>query len=353
MMSMKKIVYLQIVVLFSVVFFACKKEEPTTEEVAASTTTPYPLVVPSSLPPMPIPADNPLTVEGVFLGKKLFYDPILSGNNTKSCASCHRADYAFTDFLSLSIGVGGQFGVRNSMPIINLAWQPQFFWDGGAADLESQVVGPIQNPVEMHEFLPGLIDELNNHEEYPALFKAAFGSDSITVPRLMKAIAQFERTLISGNSRYDRYVQGLEPFTPLELQGLELFTDMSKGDCNHCHTLGSTFSDFAYRNTGLDSIPEDDGRYLITLNESDRGKFKTPSLRNIANTAPYMHDGRFATLLECVEHYNTGFHYAENLDANLEFAQKGRMTNAEMEAIVAFMLTLTDDEFLTNPAHKP
>lgn len=350
---MKKIIYLQIVVLLSVVFFACKKEEPTTEEVAASTTTPYPLVVPSSLPPMPIPADNPLTVEGVFLGKKLFYDPILSGNNTKSCASCHRADYAFTDFLSLSIGVGGQFGVRNSMPIINLAWQPQFFWDGGAADLESQVVGPIQNPVEMHEFLPGLIDELNNHEEYPALFKAAFGSDSITVPRLMKAIAQFERTLISGNSRYDRYVQGLEPFTPLELQGLELFADMSKGDCNHCHTLGSTFSDFAYRNTGLDSIPEDDGRYLITLNESDRGKFKTPSLRNIANTAPYMHDGRFATLLECVEHYNTGFHYAENLDANLEFAQKGRMTNAEMEAIVAFMLTLTDDEFLTNPAHKP
>ena len=352
-MSMKKIVYLQVVVLFSVVFFACKKEEPTTEEVAASTTTPYPLVVPSSLPPMPIPADNPLTVEGVFLGKKLFYDPILSGNNTKSCASCHRADYAFTDFLSLSIGVGGQLGVRNSMPIINLAWQPQFFWDGGAADLESQVVGPIQNPVEMHEFLPGLIDELNNHEEYPALFKAAFGSDSITVPRLMKAIAQFERTLISGNSRYDRYVQGLEPFTPLELQGLESFADMSKGDCNHCHTLGSTFSDFAYRNTGLDSIPEDDGRYLITLNESDRGKFKTPSLRNIANTAPYMHDGRFATLLECVEHYNTGFHYAENLDANLEFAQKGRMTNAEMEAIVAFMLTLTDDEFLTNPAHKP
>lgn len=350
---MKKIVYIQCLIICSVVFFACKKEEPTEEEVVASTTTPYPLQVPSSLPPMPIPADNPLTVEGVALGKKLFYDPILSGNNTKSCASCHRPDYAFTDFLSLSIGVGGQFGTRNSMPIINLAWQPQFFWDGGAADLESQVVGPIQNPVEMHEFLPGLIEELANHEEYPALFSAAFGSDSITVPRLMKAIAQFERTLISGNSRYDRYVQGQEPFTPQEILGMELFSDMSKGDCNHCHTLGSTFSDFAYRNTGLDSIPVDDGRYLITLNEADRGKFKTPSLRNIAQTAPYMHDGRFSTLMQCVEHYNTGFHYAENLDANLEFAQKGRMTQTEMEAIVAFLLTLTDDEFLTNPAHHP
>jgi cytochrome c peroxidase len=350
---MKKIVYIQCLVICSVVFFACKKEEPTTEEVVTFTATPYPLVVPSSLPTMPIPADNPLTVEGVALGKKLFYDPLLSGDNSRSCAGCHKPIHGFADFPAFSFGVGGQLGTRNSMPIINLAWQPQFFWDGGAADLESQAIAPIENPVEMHQLLSELVDELTDHDEYPALFKAAFGSDSVTIPRLMKAIAQFERTLISGNSRYDRYVQGQEPFTPQEILGMELFSDMSKGDCNHCHTLGSTFSDFAYRNTGLDSIPEDDGRYKITLNESDRGKFKTPSLRNIAQTAPYMHDGRFSTLLQCVEHYNTGFHYAENLDANLEFAQKGRMTPSEMEAIVAFLLTLTDDEFLTNPAHHP
>jgi cytochrome c peroxidase len=128
---------------------------------------------------------------------------------------------------------------------------------------------------------------------------------------------------------------------------------MMKGDCNHCHTLGSTFTDFAYRNTGLDSIPQDQGRYLITLNESDRGRFKTPTLRNIEHTGPYMHDGRFPTLLECVQHYNTGFHYAANLDGNLASAQKGRMTEQEMEDIVAFLLTLTDEEFLNNPAFRP
>lgn len=131
---------------------------------------------------------------------------------------------------------------------------------------------------------------------------------------------------------------------------MNLFADMDKGDCVHCHVMGSTFSDFEFRNTGLDSIYSDAGRYLITLSENDRGKFKTPSLRNVELTAPYMHDGRFQTLLECVQHYNTGFHYSQNLDPNLFFATKGRMTLAEMEAIVAFMKTLTDTEFITNPA---
>ena len=130
---------------------------------------------------------------------------------------------------------------------------------------------------------------------------------------------------------------------------MDLFTDITKGDCNHCHVLGSTFSDFHFRNTGLDSIPVDQGRYLITLNESDKGKFKTPGLRNIALTAPYMHDGRFNTLMECVEHYNSGFHYADNLDGNLQHVVKGRMSQQEMEDIVSFLLTLTDMEFVSNP----
>jgi cytochrome c peroxidase len=341
-----------VVIFISIAFVACKKDD-TEEVVLTSGPTPYNLVIPSSLPPMSIPEDNPLTVEGVALGKKLFYDPILSINNTQACGDCHSQEYSFSSVYQFSFGAQGDIGTRNSMPILNLGWHPGLFWDGGAANLESQVIGPIQNPVEMHQRLDFLMIELQQHPEYPALFKAAFGTDQITTPLLMKAVAQFERTLISGNSRYDQYVAGTAELTPQEINGMNLYSDMLKGDCNHCHTLGSTFTDFAYRNTGLDSIAVDEGRYKITLNENDKGKFKTPTLRNIEHTGPYMHDGRFNTLLECVEHYNTGFHYASNLDGNLASAVKGRMTQQEMEDIVAFLLTLTDEEFLNNPAFKP
>jgi cytochrome c peroxidase len=235
------------------------------------------------------------------------------------------------------------------MPLINLGWQTKFFWDGGANGLESQVIGPITNPIEMHEDIANAIAELYGNADYPPMFKAAFGSEDITSQNIMRAIAQFERTLISGNSKYDKYVRGEIQFTQQEIDGMNLFADMDKGDCVHCHVMGSTFSDFEFRNTGLDSIYSDAGRYLITLNEADRGRFKTPSLRNIELTSPYMHDGRFQTLLECVQHYNTGFHYSQNLDPNLFFATKGRMTQAEMEAIVAFLKTLTDMDFINNP----
>jgi cytochrome c peroxidase len=236
------------------------------------------------------------------------------------------------------------------MPLINLGWQTKFFWDGGANGLESQVIGPITNPIEMHETLANVVAKLNATAEYPELFKAAFGSAEASSQNIMRAIAQFERTLISGNSKYDQYMRGETFLSSQELNGLSLFTDMEKGDCSHCHSLGSTFSDFEFRNTGLDSIPVDEGRYLITLNQGDRGKFKTPSLRNVELTAPFMHDGRFQTLLECVQHYNTGFRYSANLDPNLSFALKGRMTQQEMEDLVAFMKTLTDEEFVNNPA---
>ncbi|MDZ4751817.1 MAG: cytochrome c peroxidase [Flavobacteriales bacterium] len=347
---MKKIHWISLVLISIVALVACKKDEETIE---ATGPTPYVLVIPDGLPNMNIPSHNPLTVEGVALGKKLFYDEILSGNNTQSCGDCHQAAHSFTDPLQFSIGIDGIAGTRNGMPITNLGWQPGFFWDGGATDLESQVIGPIQNPVEMHETLVNCIAELNAHPDYPSLFKAAFGIDEITTPFLMRAVAQFERTLISGNSRYDQYVRGDIVLSALELEGMNLFTDMSKGDCNHCHVLGSTFSDFGYRNTGLDSIPVDEGRYLITLFESDKGRFKTPSLRNIEVSGPYMHDGRFSTLMQCIEHYNTGFHYSANLDGNLATSVKGRMNLEEMQAIEAFLLTLTDTEFLNNPAFQP
>jgi len=332
---MKKLVG-AIVFVFPLLFVACDKCE---DETPAATS--YTLVIPEGLPPMDIPSNNPLTVEGVALGKRLFYDPILSGNNTQSCANCHLQEYGFTDPNQFSTGIDGIHGDRNAMPLINLGWQTKFFWDGGANGLD---------PIEMHETMANAVAKLNGHAEYPELFKAAFGISEVTSQNIMRAIAQFERTLISGNSKYDQYMRGEVLFTTQELNGKTIFEDMDKGDCVHCHSTGSTFSDFEFRNTGLDSISIDEGRFRITLNESDKGKFKTPSLRNVELTGPYMHDGRFQSLLECVQHYNTGFHYSANLDPNLYFAVKGRMTQQEMEDVVAFLKTLTDMEFVNNPA---
>ena len=345
---MKKII---VAFIFAVPFFfiACNKCEVENPSVSNSGATPYNLIIPEGLPPMVIPSTNPLTIEGVALGKKLFYDPILSGNNTQSCASCHMQEIGFSESTQYSTGIDGVEGNRNAMPLINLGWQSKFFWDGGANGLESQVIGPITNPIEMHESLANVIAELNAHAEYPDLFRAAFGSEGVTSQNIMRAIAQFERTLISGNSKYDQYMRGEVLLSAQELNGKSIFEDIDKGDCVHCHSMGSTFSDFEFRNTGLDSISADPGRYNITLNQGDMGRFKTPSLRNVELTGPYMHDGRFQTLLECVQHYNTGFHYSANLDPNLYFAVKGRMTQQEMEDVVAFLKTLTDMEFVNNP----
>ena len=346
-----RITIVSMVLVCAIVFFAsCKKNVSPIEEKGL---TPYVLNIPPGLPPMIIPADNPMTEEGVALGKMLFYDPILSGDNTQSCGSCHKQQFAFSDStIRFSIGIDKLPGTRNAMPLVNLGYQKQFFWDGGAANLESQVIGPIQNPLEMHETLVNALAELNAHPQYPALFKKVFGGDKITTSMVMKAIAQFERTMISGNSKYDRVKRGLDVFSAQEQRGMQLFTKIDKGDCGHCHVIGSTFSDFEYRNTGLDSIPADSGRGRITLNPSDDGKFKTPSLRNIALTAPYMHDGRFATLEECIEHYNTGFRYTANLDPNLENSKKGRLNPSEIQDIIAFLHTLTDTEFINNPKFK-
>ncbi len=331
------------------VIVACNKDEV---ESVSNGPTPYQLSIPSSLPPMNIPGSNPLTVEGIALGRKLFYDPLLSGNNIQSCGDCHNQAFGFTDNnFALSTGIDGIDGTRNSMPLFNLGYASNFFWDGGATTLESQVVGPITNPIEMHEDLTNCVNELKSQPDYPALFKAAFQTDSITISMVMKAIAQFERTLISGSSKYDQSVKGQVALTSQEESGKLVFLSAAKGDCTHCHILGSTFTDFAYKNNGLDSISADSGRARITLNPTDLGKFKTPSLRNIAVTPPYMHDGRFSTLQQVIEHYNTGFHYAANLDPNLQNAVKGRMSPQEISDLIAFLMTLTDTDFLSNPAY--
>ena len=315
--------------------------------------TPYTLTIPAGFPSMNIPADNPMTVEGIALGRRLFFDPILSGDNSISCGSCHLQQFGFTDSLQqFSTGIDNIAGTRNSMPLINLGWERNFFWDGGASNLESQVVGPIENPIEMHETLSNALSELNAHPEYPALFRKAFGSEIINTANLIKAIAQFERTLISGNSRFDKFMQQGIPLSQQETRGMDLFINFQKGDCVHCHVLGSTFTDHEFRNNGLDSVSEDDGRGRITLLASDMGKFKTPGLRNIAVTGPYMHDGRFATLEQVLEHYNTGIKPHPNLDPRLSDVTPGRMTSQDIQDIVAFLNTLTDEEFLTNPNFK-
>jgi cytochrome c peroxidase len=311
--------------------------------------THYNLTIPAGLPPMKIPADNPMTVEGVALGRQLFYDNILSKSNTMNCGSCHQLKNYFVDSnKQFSTGIDNIAGSRNGMSLFNIGYSTTFFWDGGAANLEAQVLGPITNPIEMHETMTNVLSKLQSHPNYPSLFYKAFGTDKISSKLIFNAIAQFERTMISANSKFDHYLQNKINLTEQELRGKEIYLNENKGDCFHCHSYGSTFTDYEFRNTGLDSIPIDLGRNLITHLASDEGKFKTPSLRNIAMTSPYMHDGRFTTLRQCIEHYNRNFKYTQNLSPELKAVVKNRMSEAEIDDLIAFLNTLTDVECIAN-----
>ena len=329
---------------------SCKVDPPFGNNDGHSHTH-YNINVPAGLPTMIIPADNPLSVEGIALGRKLFYDKLLSANNTMSCASCHQFKNYFIDSgKQFSVGVDQVQGTRNSMPLFNLGYAKTFFWDGSSPSMEAQVIGPITNPIEMHETMPSVIAKIQADPAYPTMFKAAFGSDIVTGRSISQAIAQFERTLISANSKFDQWKRGEVAFTEQETRGLNVFLDLNKGDCTHCHSYGSTFTDFDFKNNGLDSIPIDKGRALVTKLATDEGKFKTPTLRNIEMTAPYMHDGRFQTLRECIDHYNTNFHYSSNLAPELRTIAKNRMTEQDIQDIIAFLKTLTDKEFITKSA---
>lgn len=335
--------------LICILYIPACKIDPKFPVSDGHTHTHLDLNIPAGLPPMPIPPENPMSVEGVALGRKLFYDNILSADNTMNCGSCHQLRNYFVDSnLALSTGIDGIQGTRNSMPLFNIGYSKKFFWDGGAADLESQVLGPITNPVEMHETMANVVSKIQNHPQYPTLFLKAFGSDVITSKLIFFAIAQFERTLISANSKFDKWKRGEVALTAQEQRGMEVYTNDQKGDCTHCHSFGSTFTDFEFRNTGLDSIPVDKGRGLITLSTDDEGKFKTPTLRNIAVTAPYMHDGRFIDLRQCIQHYNKNFKYTKNLAPELKVAVKNRMTEDEIDDLIAFLHTLTDTDFINN-----
>ena len=309
-------------------------------------TTPYILEIPYGFPNMNIPLNNPMTIEGVELGEKLFKDPILSANNTQACISCHQISSSFSDPNQFSIGIDNIAGERNASALINLGWNTSFNWDGSSTSLEEQAFEPVINPIEMHNTWENVEITLNDHNEYPLLFKNAFNIDYIDSNHVVMALAQFERTLISTNSKFDRFLKGEEQLTSSELNGYAIFNS-EKGDCFHCHGT-QMFMDNSFHNNGLDIEPFLDlGRAIVTGSINDNGKFKTPTLRNIEFSAPYMHDGRFSSLEEVIEHYNSGGNYSLTVDPLMKKIGVGlQLTNQEKQDLIAFLKTLSDDNFI-------
>jgi cytochrome c peroxidase len=329
-----------------------------TSAVPLPATRPYRFTFSAQFPVPDLPRDNPLTIEGVELGRRLFSEKTLSINGSQSCASCHQREAAFTDpGARVSRGAEGQTGTRNAMPLFNLAWKKTFFWDGRASTLRQQALMPIENPIEMHETLSNVVSRVRQLAPYPDLFEKAFGHREINSDRLALALEQFLLTLVSCHSKFDRAMLGEVEFSDEEKRGFQLFHteyDPPRGqfgaDCFHCHG-GPLFKSQGFANNGLEVTFADVGRSLITGQESDRGKFSVPSLRNVELSGPYMHDGRFRTLDEVVEHYCTGVRRTGTLDPNLAKHPDGGvpLSDSDKRALVAFLKTLTDETLRPGP----
>ncbi len=326
--------YIYIILIVSVLFFS----------LAFSLLKPTPLYfqIPKGWPkPIYDFSKNPLTEEGFQLGRQLFYDPILSKDSTISCASCHLQATGFTHVdHSLSHGIDGKIGTRNSMTMMNLAWSKTFMWDGGVNHLDVQPLNPITSPVEMDETLANVVNKLQKSDKYKSLFFAAFGDENITGQRVLKALSQFELLLVTANSKYDKVMRKEAVFTNQEQNGFHLF----KNNCASCHTE-PLFTNGKYENNGipLDTTLNDIGRQRITEKSEDYLKFKVPTLRNIQFTNPYMHDGRFKKLTEVIKHYNS---LGNNKNLPKQLQKPMNLTDNERVDLVAFLLTLTDTEFL-------
>lgn len=334
--------------------------EDSTDSGSDFEATPYEIPRPEGFPVVEEPTDNPTTVEGVALGRKLFYEKRLSRDNSIACASCHLQEDAFSDPNAASIGIDGLTGNRNAMAIVNLAWVKDFFWDGRSKSLEEQALLPVIDPIEMHETWTNAVSKLQEDEDYPTMFEQAFGTSEIDSLLAVKAIAQFERSMVSGNSRYDQFLRGEISLTAQEIAGLQLFRTEGPvdgipngADCFHCH-VEPMFTDNAFHNNGLDeNSSADEGLYNVTGNDVDRAKFRTPTLRNIAYTAPYMHDGRFATLEEVIAHYNSGGHASPTVDPLMKYIGEGmQLTEEDQQNLIAFLKALSDEEFINNPAYS-
>jgi len=308
---------------------------------------------PESFPRPRLPADLVMSPARVALGRQLFHETLLSRSGSLSCASCHLANHGLSDPRPVSAGEQGRTGRRNAMPLFNLAWKPSYFWDGRAASLREQVIDPIEDHRELDEDLSKVVKKLEADPLYRTRFSESFGNDGISADRVAVALESFLISLVSHDSKFDRAQRGEGSLTALEKRGFELFMTEREprsgqfgGDCFHCHG-GALFTDHQFRNNGLPVDAADPGRGEVTGMTLDQGTFSTPSLRNVAVTAPYMHDGRFATLEEVVDHYSAGIRRTKTLDPNLAKHPDGGLglSEEEKEALVAFLRTLTDDRF--------
>ncbi len=331
-----------------VIFLSCGSESSEVVE------DPYAFTQPTNFPePTYTFENNPVTKQGFELGKKLFFDPMLSRDNSVSCNNCHQQSRAFADLPlhPTSIGVDNKQGIRNAPALANMAFLPEFFWDGGVTHLDFVPINAIESEVEMDDELVNVVAKLNADNEYPELFRQAFGIDEITSPFMLYALSQFTNKMVSANAPYDRYIrnEGVE-LSDLEREGLSIFEEK----CATCHS-GALFTDHSYRNNGLDSELTDLGRGTITESADDYGKFRVPSLRNAELTAPYMHNARFNTLEEVLDHYDAGMVSSPTLDPMFiaDDQVKGiPLTANEKTRIIAFIKTLTDREFTSNPIFR-
>jgi cytochrome c peroxidase len=329
------IIYLLILLLST----GCNKEAGPVQEIS--------FVQPSNFPPAKYNfANNPVTTQGFLLGKKLFYDQTLSRDSSTSCGSCHISFSAFTHHgHALSHGIDNLLGKRNAPPVMNMAWSDEFMWDGGINQLDMLPIAPIENPVEMDLEFAVAVDRVRNNAAYKPLFKAAFGTDEVTGPKFLQALSQFINCFVSANSKYDKWKRNEGgTLTPDELEGYNLVQQK----CSSCHAT-DLFSDYKFHNNGLSmNIFADSGRAKITEKAEDVGKFRTPSLRNVEKTPPYMHDGRFSSLEQVLNHYNNGVIPSSTLDTLL--TKNGTvgipLTNNEKQKIISFLKTLTDEEFI-------
>lgn len=308
--------------------------------------------VPLGLLPVQFPKDNPYSAKKAELGRLLYYDKRLSADGTVSCASCHHPDHAFTDGKAVSDGIRGQKGGRSAPTVINRAYGFLQFWDGRAKSLEDQAIGPMANPIEMGNTHAAVVKTINGIPGYRKLFREVFGNDECDLVMVAKAIATFERTVLSGNSAYDRYKAGNKSaMTPAQVRGMNVY--FNKAKCDQCHE-GINFTTNAFHNlgVGMDKPNPDLGRYEVTKNEADWGAFKTPTLRDIARTAPYMHDGSLKTLEEVVEFYDKGGIPNKNLDERMKPLN---LTGQEKKDLVEFLKALNGEGWqqLTEPASFP
>ena len=308
---------------------------------------PVTIAAPLGLPPIPVPAENPVTADAIALGERLFNDRRLSNQSMLSCASCHLPSHDFSDPHNVSLGFHGAHGSRNAPTVLNAAYFPSQFWDGRASSLEAQVIGPAFNPVEMDNTPKGVVANLEKNPEYPPLFQKAFGTPDITIARIQNAIASYERTLLSGDSAFDRYEYGGDKtaLTPQQIRGLAIFRDTSRGNCAACHIINAhyaLFTDGKFHNIGQgvddNGQFDDTGRFDQTHVASDTGAFKTPTLRDVAETGPYMHDGKIKTLDAVVQYYSGQGNSNPNLDKEIK---KIHLTAQDRSDLIAFLKSLT------------